>query len=157
MRSRVVALPGWGEPRVAVVAEVAVAGERWTVACTHLSTSGSVARRQLVAVFDELAGWPLPRVLLGDLNLSSPAVLPWSSAEGYQLVTGPPTHSTRQAAPTTRIDHVLVAGATVESAAVHDLPVSDHRAVSADLRSICPRGWGRGCKRGVHWCPTRRP
>src|SRR3546814_10008320 len=86
-------------------------------------------------LFDELAGWPLPRVLLGDLNLSSPAVLTWSSAEGYQLVTGPPTHSTRQAAPTTRIDHVLVAGATVESAAVHDLPVIDHRAVSADLRS----------------------
>src|SRR3546814_15592903 len=93
------------------------------LACTHLSTSGSVARRQLVAVFDELAGWPLPRVLLGDLNLSSPAVLPWSSAEGYQLVTGPPTHSTRQAAPPTRIDHVLAAVPTPAPSAVHDPPL----------------------------------
>src|SRR3546814_14951179 len=83
MRSRVVALPGWGEPRVAVVAEVAVAGERWTVACTHLSTSGSVARRQLVAGFDVLAGRPPPRVPRGDLNTSATSVAPWSSANGY--------------------------------------------------------------------------
>src|SRR3546814_11782737 len=93
------------------------------LACTHLSTSGSVARRQLVAVFDELAGWPLPRVLLGDLNLSSPAVLPWSSAEGYQPVPGPPTHRTRQPAPPTRLDPAPVARAPRASPALPPPPV----------------------------------
>ena len=47
---------------------------------------------------------------------------------------GPLTHSTRQARLTRRIDHVLLSGATVTAAAVHRLPVSDHCAVTAELR-----------------------
>jgi endonuclease/exonuclease/phosphatase family metal-dependent hydrolase len=113
---------------------VEVAGRRWTVACTHLSTRRAVATRQLVAVFDALAPWPYPRVLLGDLNLADSAVLPWSAPEGYQLVGGPPTHSTRADVVEHRIDHILVAGATIELAQVHDLAMSDHKAVTADLR-----------------------
>ena len=132
--SEVVRLPGAGEPRVLAVADVEVAGARWTVAGTHLSTHRGTATRQLVAVLDALAPWPMPRVLLGDLNLLTSDVLPWSTPEGYHLVDGPNTHSTRRARATRRIDHVLVAGATVERAEVHDLGTSDHKAVSADLR-----------------------
>ena len=132
--SEVVALPGRGEPRVVVAAAVEVAGRRWTVACTHLSTRRAVATRQLVAVLDALAPWPHPRVLLGDLNLADSAVLPWSAPEGYQLVGGPPTHSTRSEVVEHRIDHVLVAGAAIERTGVHDLAMSDHKAVTADLR-----------------------
>lgn len=135
-RARVVRLPGAGEPRVLAVALVEMAGARWTVACTHLSTRRSVAVRQLVTAFDELDRWPLPRVLLGDLNLTPEAILPWSSAEGYQLLEGAPTHSTRKARPTVRIDHVLTAGAQIGSAAVQDLAMSDHLAVSADLWTL---------------------
>lgn len=133
LRSDVVRLPGRGEPRVAAIAEVDVADGRWTVACTHLSTRRGDAVRQLVTVFDALAAWPFPRVLLGDLNLADTAVLPWSSAEGYRMVAGPPTFSTRQAAVDARIDHILVSGADVRSAQVHDLGMSDHRAAAADL------------------------
>jgi endonuclease/exonuclease/phosphatase family metal-dependent hydrolase len=132
-RHAVVRLPGGGEPRVLVVADVEVVGERWTVAGTHLSTHRGTATRQLVAAFDALAAWPVPRVLLGDLNLIVPEVLPWSTAEGYHLVDGPPTHSTRQARPTRRIDHVLLAHAVATHALVVDLGASDHAAVVADL------------------------
>ena len=129
----VVPLSGTSEPRALLVAEVDLRGRRWTIGCTHLSRDRRFARRQLVRVLDAIAGRPSPRVLLGDLNLTPADVLPWSTAEGYQLVDGPPTHSTRQAEVTRRIDHILVSGARVRRAAVHRFAVSDHCAVSADL------------------------
>jgi endonuclease/exonuclease/phosphatase family metal-dependent hydrolase len=135
-RHEVVRLPGAGEPRVLLVAEVEVGGQRWTVGCTHLATRRSVASRQLLAAFDALGRWPAPRVLSGDLNLTAPEVLPWSTAEGYQLVDGPPTHSTRQPRVTRRVDHVLLHGARADRAVVLDLPASDHRAVVADLTTL---------------------
>lgn len=131
--SEVVELSGTREPRALLLAEVEVADGRWTVGCTHLSRRARFAARQLRVIFDALATHPPPRVLVGDLNLVPGEVLPWSSAEGYQLVDGPPTHSTRQARVTRRIDHVLVQGATVATASVHRLAVSDHCAVVADL------------------------
>lgn len=132
-RTSVVPLSGTREPRALVVAEVAVGGRHWTIGCTHLSRDRAFARRQLVRVFDAMAAWPSPRVLLGDLNLTPASILPWSTPEGYQLVDGPPTHSTRQARLTRRIDHILLAGTRATRASVHRFPVSDHCAVSADL------------------------
>jgi endonuclease/exonuclease/phosphatase family metal-dependent hydrolase len=132
----VVRLPGAGEPRVLLVTEVEVNGQRWVVGCSHLATRRSVASRQLLAAFDALARWPSPRLLMGDLNLITPEVLPWSSAEGYRLVDGPPTHSTRQATVTRRIDHLLLHGARADRAVVLDMGASDHRAVVADLTPL---------------------
>jgi endonuclease/exonuclease/phosphatase family metal-dependent hydrolase len=131
--SEVVALSGTREPRALLVAEVEVAGRRWTVGCTHLSRNRAFAQRQLRAVFDALAGRPGPRVLLGDLNLVAGEILPWSTAEGYHVLDGPPTHSTRRPRLTRRIDHVLVSGAAATNVAVHRFAVSDHCAVAADL------------------------
>lgn len=128
-----VPLGGTREPRALLVAEVELRGQRWTIGCTHLSRRIGLAGRQLVRVFDALAEHPGPRVLVGDLNLAPSRVLPWSTAEGYQLVTGPPTHSTRQAHLTRRIDHVLLAGTVATRATVHRFDVSDHCAVTADL------------------------
>ncbi|MEO7430167.1 MAG: endonuclease/exonuclease/phosphatase family protein [Acidimicrobiales bacterium] len=136
LRSETVRLPGGGEPRVLVIAEVEVGGESWTVAGTHLSTQRAVATRQLLASFDELVRWSPPILLLGDLNLIAPEVLPWSTAEGYQLVDGPPTHSTRQPRATRRIDHVLLSGASAHRAQVVDLGASDHKAVLADVVAV---------------------
>jgi endonuclease/exonuclease/phosphatase family metal-dependent hydrolase len=131
--TEVVPLSGTREPRALLLAEIDLEGRRWAVGCTHLSRNRGFAGRQLLRVFDALAAHPGPRLLLGDLNLIPPEVLPWSTAEGYLLVDGPPTHSTRQARLTRRIDHLLVAGAAVTAAAVHRFPVSDHCAVSGDL------------------------
>ena len=138
-RHEVVGLSGTREPRALLVAEVDVDGERWTVGCTHLSRRTGFAQQQLLRVFDALAAHPAPRVLMGDLNLVPTKVLPWSSAEGYTLVDGPPTHSTRRARVTRRIDHVLVHGARADRASVHQLPASDHRAVVADLTWSLPK------------------
>jgi endonuclease/exonuclease/phosphatase family metal-dependent hydrolase len=129
----VVGLAGTREPRALLLAEVEVADRRWTIGCTHLSRRASFAQRQLVKVVDAMATRPTPRVLLGDLNLIPAEVLPWSTPEGYHLVDGPPTHSTRQPHLTRRIDHVLLSGASARRAAVHRLAVSDHCAVTADL------------------------
>ena len=133
VRSHDVPLSGTREPRTLLVAEVDHGGRRWVIGCTHLSRRSRFAQRQLLTVLDELSGRPAPRVLLGDLNLTPEQVLPWSTAAGFHLVDGPPTHSTRQPRPTARIDHVLTSGARVTRAAVHHLDVSDHRAVSATL------------------------
>lgn len=131
----VVPLGGAREPRVLLVAEVDLRGQRWTIGCTHLSRRAGLASRQLVRVFDALADHPGPRVLLGDLNLVPSQVLPWSTAEGYQLVSGPPTHSTRQAHLTRRIDHILLAKTVATRATVHRFDVSDHCAVTAELKT----------------------
>lgn len=132
-RHEVVDLSGTREPRAALIAEVEVAGDAWTVGCTHLSRRASFAQGQLLRALDALAAHPSPRLLVGDLNLVASEVLPWSTADGYALLAGPPTHSTRRARVTRRIDHVLVQGATVTEASVHRFPVSDHCAVVADL------------------------
>jgi endonuclease/exonuclease/phosphatase family metal-dependent hydrolase len=134
VRTHEVALGGTREPRVLLVAELDHEGRRWTVGCTHLSRHRRRATTQLVRCLDELSRRPGPRVLLGDLNLTPRHVLPWSTAAGYHLLEGPLTHSTREPSLTARIDHVLVSGATVERAAVHRFPVSDHCAVAATLR-----------------------
>lgn len=133
LATETVGLSGTREPRALLVAEVLVKGRRWTIGCTHLSRNRRLAARQLVRVFDAVAPRPRPRVVGGDLNLTPREVLPWSTAEGYQLVDGPATHSTRHAAMTRRIDHVLLSGATASAAAVHRFGVSDHGAVVVDL------------------------
>jgi endonuclease/exonuclease/phosphatase family metal-dependent hydrolase len=134
VRSHEVPLGGTREPRALLVAEIDRDGRRWTVGGTHLSRRRRRATTQLVRCLEELSAGPGPRVLLGDLNLAPRHVLPWSTAAGYHLVDGPLTHSTREPRLTARIDHVVVSGATVERAAVHRFPVSDHCAVSATLR-----------------------
>ena len=135
----VVGLSGTRESRALLLAEVDIDGERWTVGCTHLSRRTGCAQEQLLRVFDALAAHPAPRVLMGDLNLVPTKVLPWSSADGYTLVDGPPTHSTHRARVTRRIDHVLVQGARAERASVHQFRTSDHRAVVADLTWSLPK------------------
>ncbi|MGV3759753.1 MAG: endonuclease/exonuclease/phosphatase family protein [Actinomycetota bacterium] len=133
VRVRDVALGGTREPRTLLVVELDHEDRRWTVGATHLSRRRRCATRQLRRCLDELAAHPAPRVLLGDLNLTPRHVLPWSTAAGFHLVDGPPTHDTRRSTPRSKIDHVLVSGARVDGAAAHRLDVSDHAAVSATL------------------------
>lgn len=133
LSTTIVPLSGTREARALLLAEIDVGGRRWSVGCTHLSRNRRFAGRQLLDVFDAMHRRASPRVVLGDLNLTPAEVLPWSTAEGYQLVDGPATHSTRQATVTRRVDHLLLAGTTATRASVHRFAVSDHCAVSADL------------------------
>jgi endonuclease/exonuclease/phosphatase family metal-dependent hydrolase len=128
----VVALPGVGERRVAVVASVGVAGRRVTVATTHLALDPAVARRQLRTALGALAERPKPWVLAGDLNLLPAQVAGLAEAAGYDVVDGPFTVNARTR-PNRRLDHVLVNGVTETDSGTTKLPCSDHLAVWADL------------------------
>ncbi|MDQ3574797.1 MAG: endonuclease/exonuclease/phosphatase family protein [Actinomycetota bacterium] len=132
----VVALPrqGRGEPRAAVLALASVGQRRLSIAATHLSTERGEALVQLDAVLDALAERPEPRVLLGDLNLVPTDVGPRVEAAGLVLAdTAEPTHPA--SLPRIRIDHIAVGGLAVTDVAVlPSAPVSDHRALRAQVR-----------------------
>jgi endonuclease/exonuclease/phosphatase family metal-dependent hydrolase len=117
------------EPRAAVAA--VLDHPRITVACTHLSFVPGVNAWQLRRVRRWLSALPGPQVLLGDLNL--PGRLPARLTGWTPLVTGATFPSP---APRAQIDHVLASGlssrVTVSGQTLR-LPISDHRAVIADL------------------------
>ncbi len=110
---------------------------RMTVACAHLSFVPGVNAVQLRQVVRWLATLPAPRVLLGDLNL--PGLLPARLTSWTPLVRGVTFPSTR---PRVQLDHVLAAGlprgSSWQSQVRPELPVSDHRAVTVDLRFARP-------------------
>lgn len=127
--------PALGEFRVVVLATLSLAaydGVRLSVAATHLSYRKAEGPAQLDALVEMLDGRPLPRVLLGDLNLGPGVVEPVLTAAGYAVA---PTGATFPAdGPRTRIDYVAVAGLEVVAAEAPEAAVSDHRPVVADVR-----------------------
>jgi endonuclease/exonuclease/phosphatase family metal-dependent hydrolase len=129
--------PVAGEPRVAILATLetdglAPGGVRLSVAATHLSFRRQEAPVQLEILLEALGRRPLPRVLLGDLNLGPEVVEPAVAAAGYELAPTPATFPAEQ--PRMRIDYVAVAGLTVAAARVPKVALSDHRPVIADVR-----------------------
>jgi endonuclease/exonuclease/phosphatase family metal-dependent hydrolase len=73
---------GGGEQRTAVVTAVRVGSRAVAVAATHLSNKLGYNVRQLRELEGVLAGRPAPRLLVGDLNLTS-TVLPFVSRWGW--------------------------------------------------------------------------
>lgn len=130
-----VALPrvGRNERRALLLATAVVDGRHLSVASTHLSVDPAEVGAQLAAVLEALGTRPLPRLLLGDLNLQPPAVT--VALAGRELVLVDPAVPTFPArAPRARIDHVVVAGARIGRVEVLDEPpVSDHRALLVHL------------------------
>jgi endonuclease/exonuclease/phosphatase family metal-dependent hydrolase len=127
------------EPRSAIVARVRVSELELTVAVTHLQHWPKRHRHrphdapdQLRAVLDALAVRPGPRLLLGDLNLEPEAATPILAAAGFTRAEHGPTFPA--GIPRATLDHVAVDGLVVRRAWVAArAPVSDHRAVVADL------------------------
>ncbi len=66
------------EPRAAVIAQLHTPWGGLTVANTHLSFVPGWNRRQLRRLIHGLRGLPGPRLLIGDLNMTPPAVRRWS-------------------------------------------------------------------------------
>ena len=139
--SEVLRLPGSGEPRVALLAELGPGASEstsggWVVGSTHLSTDPGVAVTQLrraLRLLDELAAGR-PALLLGDLNLEARAVAPVLVEAGFVAAPSGPTHPARR--PTRRIDWVLVRRATVRSSEVLDVTCSDHRPLVATVERV---------------------
>jgi endonuclease/exonuclease/phosphatase family metal-dependent hydrolase len=131
----VLRLPGrrLGEPRGAILATAAVGGSLLSVAATHLSTRRSEARVQLATLLESLEHRPLPRLLLGDLNLGLEVVEPAMTAAGYLLASTGATFPAER--PERRIDYIAVAGLVVVEAHVPEVGLSDHRPVVAVVRA----------------------
>ena len=110
------------EPRVALAARLGPV----TVATTHLSFVPGWNLLQLRRLVRALG--PGPLALVGDLNAGPRRV---GLASGLVPTRAGPTFPVDD--PRSRLDHVLTRGVTVRSSAVHHLPVSDHRALVADL------------------------
>ena len=118
------------EPRAAVVAAVETPLGCITVANTHLSFVPGWNRLQLRRLRRDLAAFADPLVLMGDLNLPGP--LPARLTGFRPLVDGPTFPLER---PDRQLDHILARGdlPAVRASGVRALPLSDHRAVFADV------------------------
>jgi endonuclease/exonuclease/phosphatase family metal-dependent hydrolase len=136
LRTLTVRLPGEGEPRVALFAEVVIADSTLTVCSTHLqnrvSGGPSHAPAQLEALLDELSAWPEPWCVMGDLNLRGDTVLPILGGAGLTAVPSGPTFPAE--APRIGIDWIATRGLGAGTAEVPDLRTSDHRPVVASYR-----------------------
>jgi endonuclease/exonuclease/phosphatase family metal-dependent hydrolase len=117
------------EPRVAVVADVQTPAGAVTVVNTHLSFIDWWNGRQLRRLMADVADDDQPLVLMGDLNMGPERA---HRITGLQPAASWPTFPVDE--PRQQIDHVLVRGRVraQESASVR-LPVSDHRALTAEL------------------------
>ena len=117
--------------RVALLVRVDIDGRELSVVTTHLQNDKAVAQPQLDDLLVVLADEPRPMLLLGDFNLTSDVVRPAVEAAGFTFVDGSPTSPAW--APVHRLDHIAVDGLEVLDQRVVELPVSDHRAVVAEL------------------------
>ena len=117
------------EPRVAVAARVETPAGGLSVANTHLSFVPWWNGRQLRALVRALGSVGRPLVLMGDMNMSA------ARATSITGMTQAATHLTFPAdAPREQLDHILVDGRIqAGSSAAPRLPLSDHRALVAEL------------------------
>jgi endonuclease/exonuclease/phosphatase family metal-dependent hydrolase len=117
------------EPRVAVAATVETDNGVLTAVCTHLSFVPWWNGRQLHSLVRSLEPAERPLVLMGDLNLRP------HRAVALTAMTPAAAHLTFPAsAPREQLDHILLDGpVTATDSAAHQLPLSDHRALVADL------------------------
>src|SRR5690348_17116164 len=115
------------EPRAAMIARLDTPLGPLTVANTHLSFVPGWNRVQRQRLIRDLRGFPGPRVLMGDLNMTGPTPRGWRSLGG--LSTFPVDE------PCEQLDHVLTDDTTlrVDDYAAPRLPISDHRALVVDV------------------------
>ncbi|HZA12404.1 endonuclease/exonuclease/phosphatase family protein [Mycobacterium sp.] len=118
------------EPRAAMMARLDTALGPLTVANTHLSFVPGWNRVQLRTLIRDLRGFPGPRLLMGDLNMSPPAPSRWTRLR--PLGTAPTFPAD---VPVRQLDHVLTDDATlcVDRCEAPTLSVSDHRALVVEV------------------------
>jgi endonuclease/exonuclease/phosphatase family metal-dependent hydrolase len=102
------------EPRAAVIAQLHTPLGTLTVANTHLSFVPGWNRRQLRRLMHDLRGFPGPRLLIGDLNM------------------------TPAETPNRQLDHILTDDDRLRSGATEAelMPISDHRPLVPDLGRV---------------------
>jgi endonuclease/exonuclease/phosphatase family metal-dependent hydrolase len=130
---------GGGEQRTALIGTVRVGSRPITVGGVHLSNKQGHNVRQLRELQAAMAQRPAPRLLLGDLNLTS-LPLALASRRGWPESGHGGTFPNSR--PNRQLDHVLrnePAGVLVPRGfRVLAAPVSDHRAAVADFDVTAP-------------------
>jgi endonuclease/exonuclease/phosphatase family metal-dependent hydrolase len=101
-----------------------------TVVNTHLSFVPGWNRAQLSRLRRDLAAFPGPLVLMGDLNMVPPRP---AAITGYRTLAA--EHTFPVQTPDRQLDHVLLRGdfGRVRAAESRAMPLSDHRALIVDL------------------------
>jgi endonuclease/exonuclease/phosphatase family metal-dependent hydrolase len=118
------------EPRAAVLARFDTDLGPLTVASTHLSFVPGWNRVQLRRLTRDLRGFPGPRVLMGDLNMSPPTperctgMRPLAAALTFPIT-----------APDRQLDHILTddTGLVGGTYSAPTLSISDHRPLVIDV------------------------
>jgi endonuclease/exonuclease/phosphatase family metal-dependent hydrolase len=124
--------PEWvrDEPRVAVLAEVDTPIGGLRVATTHLSFIRWWNVRQLRLLIRSVRDGSTPLVLTGDLNMDARRVSDLTGLRPLASGLTFPAH-----APAEQLDHILTDDASLVTRrdSVVELPLSDHRALVADI------------------------
>ncbi len=118
------------EPRAAMIARLDTPLGPLTVANTHLSFVPGWNRVQLRSLIRDLRGFPGPRVLMGDLNMTPPTPRRWS---GLRPLGAAPTFPAD--VPDRQLDHILTDDRSLRAdrCTAPALPISDHRALIVDV------------------------
>ncbi|WP_319435050.1 endonuclease/exonuclease/phosphatase family protein [Mycobacterium sp. RTGN5] len=118
------------EPRAAMVAQLDTPLGVMTVANTHLSFVPGWNHVQLRRLIRDLRGLPGPRVLMGDLNMSSSARV---RRTGLHSLATAPTFPLQ--CPDRQLDHILTDhdGLVATDVSTPVLPISDHRPLVIDV------------------------
>ncbi|MCV7099805.1 endonuclease/exonuclease/phosphatase family protein [Mycobacterium palustre] len=118
------------EPRAAVIAQLHTPSGGLTVANTHLSFVPGWNRRQLRRLVNDLRGFPGPRLLTGDLNMTPEAVRRWSGMRPLATAATFPADDPRR-----QLDHILTDDRGLHGGAVESqpMPISDHRPLVVDV------------------------
>ncbi len=118
------------EPRAAVIAQLRTPMGGLTVANTHLSFVPGWNRRQLRRLIHDLRGFPGPRLLAGDLNMTSKTVRRWSGMRALAVAATFPADT-----PDRQLDHILTDDQSLRGGTVQAelMPISDHRPLVVDL------------------------
>jgi endonuclease/exonuclease/phosphatase family metal-dependent hydrolase len=118
------------EPRAAMIGRFDTPLGPLTIANTHLSFVPGWNRVQLRRLARDLRGFPGPRMLVGDLNMTPPTPGRWT---GMHPLGDAPTFPADDAA--IQLDHILTDDRSirVDRCDAPRLPVSDHRALVIDI------------------------
>lgn len=118
------------EPRAALAGCFDTPMGQFTAASTHLSFVPGWNRYQLRRLSRDLAAFPGPRLLMGDLNLTPTPARRWSGL--HPLGTGQTFPADR---PSRQLDHVLTDHPNLRARECRtpELTVSDHRPLVLDL------------------------
>jgi endonuclease/exonuclease/phosphatase family metal-dependent hydrolase len=118
------------EPRSALLARLDTPLGPMTVANTHLSFVPGWNRMQLRSLIRDMRGFPGPRMLMGDLNMTPPTPRRWTRMRSLGEAATFPADE-----PVNQLDHVLTDDRSlrVERCVAPRLTISDHRALVVDI------------------------